>query len=352
MPIQAKKPAAEKTETAAPSVTVEQIDAMMPPQLRKAIKDAGGDPKGMDADTMKTYLKEHHGLTKKEKAKGGKPAAAPKSEPAAKPEKTAEKPKAEPVKTEEVKKPEEAATDAERGPWWNKMPAEFRSYLQKMELDIATCLDAVGISSGRTSVPAAGAVDEYAIIRQFIKPKMEKGKPVLDAENNPVEELDMSAEEIQKSSKEQLLKVAEIMGLEVEKMKKMEVREIRPLIAQQFGNTGASAEEPVKKASSPFKKAEAAAPTPAAEPTFDYQPGHVVKCELEGKIWDPCLVLTRTVTKKRNVEQPPVFDIFFNEDGTNMPMQLEDLKGLSKKKITEDPKACGWEGDVPAIIKA
>lgn len=300
--------------------TADQINAMTAPALRKLVKDNGADPKTMKGpDEMKAWAIDK--LVPKaavaKPAKNGKPATTPPTTP--KPPVNTDKPPAAPATKPEVKTDTKAPTATFLGSLPGLTP-EMKSYLEVLELRLATAEDMLGISAGRVTPPAA-AVDKYAIIRPFLK---EVGEDT---------ELAMTQEQVQAATKPQLLLVLECMKLAP---KSDDVRELRAQVAAQF-----AAAPPASKATPPKSTSAPATKTTSAAATSDavYVAGDVVKATYDGTVFDPCQIMKATLKRGKTL-----YTVFFDEDGTWIEnVSGTDIGGKSSNAMTKDPAEYGYE---------
>ncbi len=291
-------------------MTSQQIDAMVPPQLRKAMKDAGGDPASVksEPEAMKAWLKA------KFAPKKGPPKVAPvapvppKKGPPAPVAKAAPPAAKPPAPKPEVSK--EATPRAFPG-----VPPSLQSFLEQLELRIATVEDQLAISNGRTSVPQP--VDPYASIRSFINEEDELMiNPVKDVPTLKADQLVAIMRLANRAMPE---------NTPIREMRRQVQDMLEKLAENDPGNVTEEAEEAEEVEEAPQED----------DGSEGWKAGDTVIVEFEGDTFDPCKILD--MKTKRGAQ---VFSVFFDADQSVVPdIKFEEILGRSTKKMKNKFKA-------------
>jgi hypothetical protein len=339
----------EKSEMA--TLTAAQIDKMTPPQLRKAVQEAGGDPMKMGKgapEQLRAFLKSKiaKGKVAPQAVKAAVVAKVAKAGAAAsgivkpKPAVVAAVVKATaaaqlqrpPVVQQVVKPVVKAVQQVEEEPPVAEAMALPDSWAEQMELRLRTIEEKLGISNavlapeqegGEQAQPEGEVLDYETLLKDYLENDPDTGAPTLLLDAPKVAVLD----------EQQLRACGVIMGTPFEEG--TEIRVMRQAIIEALAAMDPSAEVEEPK---PEPKPQAAASKSVAGiprkllPGQKYTIGTVVVVINDGDEWD-CVVRGILLDKKGAFRG---YDMeFINDGGENFVVEVDSgmVKGLSTRKL-------------------
>lgn len=304
------------------NLTVDQINKLTPPQLRKMVTDLGGEPMRINKANpvdMRKWI-----IAKQKVAKPATPAVRPAAAPAKPVAAAAPKPVAKAAPPRPVAPaakpaaPKAAAPVAKQVPPKPQTPpaaakeaSEEKSWRETVELRLATLEAQLGVAATAAS-SAPVPVNNLASLDQYLQLNEETGE----------QDYTFDVADVDTFNEEQLLAAGSLLGKTFKagtpvRVLRTEVKTALSKLAQQ---TAGEAEAEVEEE------------TAEGEGAAEYEVGMIVQAMYAGELFDPCRV--EKVFRKKDGSVAG-YDIYFAADNTVSRLDPEDIVGLSEQTIDE-----------------